>query len=59
MQTTNEQLLIHALKLVLQDLNSEIDYEISQFAIHTIALASGKTMEQVSEDLKQKITLPY
>jgi len=59
MQTSNEQLLIHALKLVLQDLNSEIDYEISQFAIHTIALVSGKTMDQVSDDLKREIALPY
>jgi ribosomal protein L12E/L44/L45/RPP1/RPP2 len=59
MQTANEKLLIHALKTVLQDLNSEIDYETMNFAIHTIALVSGKTVDEVSEDLKRVIALPY
>jgi hypothetical protein len=59
MLTANEKLLIHALKTVLTDLNSEIDYETMNFAIHTIALVSEKPVDKVTEDIKLLISLPY
>jgi len=47
----NELILIQAIRELLADLNSEIDYETMNFAIHTMALVSGKPVDEIAAQL--------
>ncbi len=52
--TNNENILIHRLLSVLNDLNTSLDAEMAELIIHDLCQVTGKTQNEIAALLEQE-----